>query len=124
MQVTNNVQVALEEGVAGVFIVNHDFDYPQMLPILRQVRGRFPDAFLGVNFHMMNGAEAFPILGRLACEGIKIDAFWADNACIDAHSIDQVPATHTYTLTHNILSFTHLLFVLRVFLALPNMLNL
>ena len=111
MQVTNNVQVALEEGVAGVFIVNHDFDYPQMLPILRQVRGRFPDAFLGVNFHMMNGAEAFPILGRLACEGIKIDAFWADNACIDTHSVDQVPATHTHTHTHTTTSLSSICYL-------------
>ena len=87
---TENVKLALEEGVAGVFIINHDFDYPQMLPILRQVRGRFPDVFLGVNFHTLNGNEAFPILGRLAREGVKMDAYWADNACIDHASVDQV----------------------------------
>lgn len=89
---TQNVQLALEEGVAGVFIINHDFDYPQLLPILRQVRGRFPDAFVGVNFHTINGGEAFPILGRLAREGVKMDAYWADNACIQDASIDQVSA--------------------------------
>jgi len=91
-QVTQNVQLALEEGVAGVFIINHDFDYPQLLPILRQVRGRFPDAFVGVNFHTINGGEAFPILGRLAREGVKMDAYWADNACIQDASIDQASA--------------------------------
>jgi hypothetical protein len=37
MQVIENVQVVVEEGAAGVFIINHDFDYPQVLPILRQV---------------------------------------------------------------------------------------
>lgn len=91
-QVTQNVQLALEEGVAGVFIINHDFDYPQLLPILRQVRGCFPDAFVGVNFHTINGGEAFPILGRLAREGVKMDAYWADNACIQDASIDQASA--------------------------------
>lgn len=90
VQVTENVQLALEEGVAGVFIINHDFDYPQLLPILRQVRGRFPEAFLGVNFHTLNGSEAFPILGRLAREGVKVNAYWADNACIEHASLDQV----------------------------------
>ena len=92
-QVLQNVQVALDEGVAGVFIINHDFDYPEMLPILRQVRGRFPDCFLGANFHMVNGVEAFPILGRLAREGVKIDAYWADNACIEYASVEQPTAT-------------------------------
>lgn len=90
----HNVETALEEGAAGAFIINHDFDYPQMLPILRHVRGRFPHAFVGVNFHTVNGAEAFPILGRLAREGVKIDAYWADNACIEHTSVDQVtPST-------------------------------
>jgi len=37
MQVIENVQIVVEEGAAGVFIINHDFDYPQVLPILRQV---------------------------------------------------------------------------------------
>mmetsp|Transcript_48195 Transcript_48195/g.113760 ORF Transcript_48195/g.113760 Transcript_48195/m.113760 type:complete len:335 (-) Transcript_48195:62-1066(-) len=82
-QVAKNVQIALEEGADGVFLINHDFDYPQLLPIIRHVRGLFPDLFLGTNFHTMNGADAFPILGRLAREGVKIDAYWADNACID-----------------------------------------
>jgi hypothetical protein len=92
LQVVDNVELALEEGAAGVFIINHDFDYPQMLPILRQVRGRFPLAFIGVNFHTVNGAEAFPILGRLAREGVKIDAYWADNACIQHTSAEQPTA--------------------------------
>ena len=128
MQVIENVQVVVEEGAAGVFIINHDFDYPQVLPILRQVslsppphpppslaacvgggpsweiewvfarrehggyshtqrrythtqrvhlscplfsffpfsfpffpqvRGCYPDVFLGVNFHTMNGTHDF-----------------------------------------------------------------
>ena len=40
MQVIENVQLVVEEGAAGVFIINHDFDYPQVLPILRQVSPR------------------------------------------------------------------------------------
>mmetsp|Transcript_51121 Transcript_51121/g.102137 ORF Transcript_51121/g.102137 Transcript_51121/m.102137 type:complete len:336 (-) Transcript_51121:114-1121(-) len=82
-QVAKNVEVAKEAGADGVFLINHDFDYPQLLPIIRHVRGLFPDLFLGSNFHTLNGADAFPILGRLAREGVKLDAFWADNACID-----------------------------------------
>jgi len=82
-QVAQNIKVAMEEGADGCFLINHDFDYPQLLPIIRHVRGLFPEVFLGTNFHTLNGAEAFPILGRLAREGVKIDAYWADNACIE-----------------------------------------
>lgn len=92
-QVTENIQLVLDEGATGVFLVNHDFDYPEMLPIVRQVRGQFPNIFLGVNFHTLNGADAFPILGRLSREGIKIDAYWADNACIEHDRADQPQAT-------------------------------
>ena len=40
------------------------------------------------------GEHAFPELGSLAQEGTEIDAYWADNACIDEHSIvsDQTKA--------------------------------
>lgn len=31
------------------------------------------------------GEKAFPILGDLAQEGTEIDAYWADDACIDEH---------------------------------------
>eukprot|EP00960_Hanusia_phi_P029589 748043-Hanusia_phi.AAC.6 len=92
-QVAENIQLVLDEGATGVFLVNHDFDYPEMLPIVRHVRGQFPSLFLGVNFHTLNGADAFPILGRLSREGIKIDAYWADNACIEHERAGQPQAT-------------------------------
>jgi hypothetical protein len=43
------------------------------------------------------GAEAFPILGRLAREGVKVDAYWADNACIDSETVEQVSLSHMHT---------------------------
>jgi hypothetical protein len=52
--------------VSNLCQVNPNFDYPQLLPIVRSVRAKMPTIFLGVNFTTMNGAEAFPILGRLA----------------------------------------------------------
>lgn len=32
------------------------------------------------------GDKAFPVLGQLAKEGTIVDAYWADNACIDEHA--------------------------------------
>jgi hypothetical protein len=93
-QAHRNVRVAMDEGAAGVFLINHDFPREQLLPIVRRTRQRFPALWMGVNFLAVTGREAFPILGRLEAEGTLVDAYWADDACIDerrpAH--DQVEA--------------------------------
>ncbi|MEM9676689.1 MAG: BtpA/SgcQ family protein [Pseudomonadota bacterium] len=85
-QAERNVRTALDEGCAGVFLINHDFAYPEFLPIIAHVRSAFPDIWLGVNFLAVTGKQAFPILARLQNEGTQIDAYWADDARIDEFS--------------------------------------
>ncbi len=70
-QAVAQVEVAVAAGCGGVFLTNADFDYPQLLPIVRHVRGLHPSLFLGVSFAAVGGADAFPTLGRLAVEGTK-----------------------------------------------------
>lgn len=84
-QCLRNVQCAIQEGAHGVFLINHDFPYPQFLPIVKQVRAHHPKLWLGVNFLAQTGEIAFPVLGNLAEQGCSIDAYWADDACIDEH---------------------------------------
>ena len=82
-QAERNVAITIAEGAAGVFLINHDFAYPEFLPIIRHVRKRFPSVWLGVNFLAVTGRQAFPVLGDLAKEGVQVDAYWADDACIN-----------------------------------------
>jgi uncharacterized protein len=82
-QATQNIRVAIGEGAAGVFLINHDFDYPRFLPVIRHVRNTFPALWLGVNFLAVTGKDAFPVLGQLAREGVIVDGYWADDARID-----------------------------------------
>ena len=82
-QAERNVRIAIGEGTAGVFLINHDFPYPQFLPIIRHVRERFPGLWLGVNFLAVTGKEAFPVLANLEREGTPVDGYWADDARID-----------------------------------------
>ena len=82
-QAKRNVQLAIGEGAQGVFLINHDFSHHKLLPIIASVRKEFPRILLGVNFLGVSGKNAFPVLGRLAREGVAVDAYWADNACID-----------------------------------------
>ncbi len=81
-----NVRIAIGEGAAGVYLINHDFPYAEFLPIIRHVRNQFPSLWLGVNFLAITGKRAFPILGELASEGIVVDGYWADDGRIDEHN--------------------------------------
>lgn len=91
-QALANVAQVARLGAAGAFLINHDFGVDEFLPILRAVRKDCPNLWLGVNFLAQPGDVAFPILGRLADEGCQIDAYWADDACMDEREARQVQA--------------------------------
>lgn len=82
-QTIPNVTIAVEEDCAGVFLINHDFEVEQFLPIIREVRQQFPDTWIGINFLAVTGKHAFPMLAELEAGGCRIDGYWADDACID-----------------------------------------
>jgi uncharacterized protein len=83
LQTMANAARAVRLGAPGVFLINHDFPVEDFLPILRAVRADCPDLWIGVNFLAQAGRVAFPILGQLAVENCEIDAYWADDACMD-----------------------------------------
>ena len=85
-QVVRNAQIAAREGAHGVFLINHDLALEGLLPLIREVRDRFPSLWLGVNFLGVTGARAFPVLGDLEGSGCVVDAYWADDARIDEHA--------------------------------------
>jgi uncharacterized protein len=78
-----NIEKLLAGGAHGCFLINHDFEAERLIPILRDMRSRFPTLWIGVNFLAVTGKDAFPILGGLAKEGCRVDAYWADDARID-----------------------------------------
>ena len=82
-QVFSNVVRLLDCGCTGFFLINHDFKYPEFLPIIRNTKDRFPDVWIGVNFLGITGDIAFPILENLKFDGINVDAYWGDDARID-----------------------------------------
>jgi uncharacterized protein len=82
-QTLRNAGHAIKLGAPGIFLINHDFPVADFLPILRAVRAGCPDLWIGVNFLAQTGRVAFPILGQLAAENCEIDAYWADDACMD-----------------------------------------
>jgi uncharacterized protein len=95
VQTLRNIAVAIKLGVPGIFLINHDFPVESFLPILRAVRAECPGTWLGVNFLAQPGSTAFPVLARLAREGCALDAYWADDACIDERQPGQTDAEST-----------------------------
>ncbi|MEM6678760.1 MAG: adenine phosphoribosyltransferase [Pseudomonadota bacterium] len=88
-QTLSNLDLALDAGAVGVFLINHDFGIEPFLPLIRAARRRAPEAWIGVNFLAVTGLKAFPILGELAAEGLRVDAYWADDARIDEAAVRQ-----------------------------------
>jgi len=85
-QTARNIDIAMAGGVAGIFLINHDFPVDEFLPIVREIRRRYPTLWMGLNFLAVPGDRAFPVLAELEREGHRIDAYWADDACIDEHA--------------------------------------
>ncbi len=82
-QTMRGVEICVKAGVAGVFLINHDFEKERLVPIIRDVRAAMPGLWLGVNFLAVTGRDAFPVLGELEGEGCSVDAYWADDARMD-----------------------------------------
>jgi len=95
-QAEANIRLAMEAGCPGVFLINHDFPYDELLPIMRHVRLAFPNYWIGVNFLAQTGRIAFPVLAD------GVDGYWADDARIDERrtasdqlEAEQIAATKT-----------------------------
>jgi predicted TIM-barrel enzyme len=82
-QAERNVRIAMHEGTPGVLLINHDITVEAFIPVIRAIRRQFPTYWIGVNFLAVTGKDAFPILGDLRREGVRVDAYWADDARID-----------------------------------------
>ena len=87
-----NIDVLTAAGAQGCFLINHDFGVEEFLPIVRDVRTARPDMWIGLNFLAVTGAKAFPVLGDLARDGCRIDAYWADDARIEERGTAQAEA--------------------------------
>ena len=87
-----NIDHIIDAGLKGCFLINHDFGIDAFLPVLEAIRGRYPDFWIGVNFLAVTGLKAFPILADLNERGVRIDAYWADDARIDESAVTQEEA--------------------------------
>ena len=91
-QTASNIDKLIDADISGCFLINHDFDVDRFLPIIRSIRTRYPNFWIGLNFLAVTGLEAFPVLATLSKQGCRIDAYWADDARIDERKEHQTEA--------------------------------
>lgn len=85
-QAIENARIARDEGADGVFLINHDIGIGSLLEIFQEVRGAFPEFWIGVNLLGASPARTFRLI-----EGTT-SGVWTDSAEIDERSGTQETA--------------------------------
>ncbi len=75
-----SIETAITAGAHGVFLINQGMDEAGVLRLAREVTGRFPDLWLGINLLGLDPAGALPRLAR------NVGGLWSDDAGIDEGS--------------------------------------
>lgn len=103
-----NLAEVISAGAAGCFLINHDFEPERFLPIIAEARAAYPSLWMGINFLGVTGKTAFPMLGELTADGVAVDAYWADDACIDEHGLNT--EAHDIAHAYNVSGWTGMYF--------------
>jgi len=79
-QADTNIQIAIAAGALGVFLINHDFSWKDLIPIVRDMKKKYPNLWIGVNFLGLPSAKMFQIIKE---NDLNVQGVWSDNAEID-----------------------------------------
>jgi uncharacterized protein len=75
-QVFNNIDIAMRCNCDGIFLVNHDINYVQMIDIIKKVKSIYPNLWVGVNFLDVTPMNIFNILDKYQ---VNVDGIWTDH---------------------------------------------
>lgn len=73
-QAREQVALARDAGVDGVWMIDHAGDHARLLDLATTIRESFPDLWLGVNFLDLRVDDAMGVVGD------QFDGLWSDNA--------------------------------------------
>jgi predicted TIM-barrel enzyme len=85
-----SVDVTVQAGVKGVFVINQGMSEKQVLALMMEIRGRHPTLWVGVNLLGFSPEEILE-RGLEAGDG-RLDGIWSDNAHIDEDAAQQPQA--------------------------------
>lgn len=79
-----SIDVAVEAGADGIFLINQGMFSSEVLQFIPQVRRRHPTLWIGVN---LLGTAPEEVIRQIA--GLPVSGIWSDNAQIHEHSVAQ-----------------------------------
>jgi uncharacterized protein len=77
-QTLEQVELLIDNGAGGVFLIHHTQRYPVSREIFSQVRDRYPDLWLGINLLDLSAPEALSLLTEPGTK--RLDALWSDDS--------------------------------------------
>jgi len=102
-----SIDVVRAAGCKGLFLINQGMSSREVLQLVRDVRARDPELWIGVNLLDHRAPDALSdALDQ--CDG-RIDGIWADNAHIDEHSAAQ-PRAEEFVATRRARNWNGLYF--------------
>lgn len=75
-QVIDNINIAIRCNCDGIFLVNHDIDYINMINIYKKIKIIYPKLWIGVNFLDVVPMNIFSIMNEYK---VDIDGIWTDH---------------------------------------------
>jgi len=82
----DSIRLCVRVGIRGIFLINQGMREDELLALLREVQGRFPALWVGVNLLGLSAAAALSTLYG------KIDGIWTDTAEVDERRKEQPAA--------------------------------
>lgn len=91
-----NVEIAIEVEVDGIFLINHQVLHPELFKIGRTIKETFPGIWMGINCLDLTPHEIFSKIPDV------IDGIWVDNAGIRENKSEQKYAEQKLELQRRI----------------------
>ena len=76
-QVLEQVEIAFNNGVNGVFLINHLFNYAKLFQIYKSLRNIYPSSWIGINCLDLDPIQIIEKMPK------SVDGVWVDNAFIN-----------------------------------------
>ena len=94
--VFRNIDLVVKYNYDGIFLINHGFSYQSMVAVIKQVRKRYPNLFVGCNFLGLQGSSNYTSYSDPSLDIFKflnknkildsVNAIWVEKSGIEFDS--------------------------------------
>lgn len=86
-QTMKEVDICFSTNIGGIMLINHNISYNEMIPIVIEVRNKYPQKWIGINFMDVYAFDVFECIKKY---NLYVNGVWCDKSYInDGMSIEQ-----------------------------------